>query len=177
MQPIVTEELVLRPFTMDDLSAFVTAVRESEKTVGEWLSWWHPGYDEPEARQFFTEMAAAVEARRGFDIGVFAADGETFVGGVSINHIDHENRVGNVGYWIRESRQNQGYCTRAVRAMTGFGFETLGLVRLEIIVLVDNVPSRRVAEKCGGTLDCIAENRLIHHGRPSAAAVYALLPS
>ncbi len=40
--------------------------------------------------------------------------------------------------------------------------------------MVDNTASRRVAEKLGATLECIARNRLMAWGRPHDAAVYSL---
>jgi RimJ/RimL family protein N-acetyltransferase len=42
---------------------------------------------------------------------------------------------------------------------------------------VHNAASRRVAEKLGARLECIARNRLMGWGRPHDAAVYSLVPS
>jgi len=170
-----TEDLLLRPFEDGDAPQFVAAARESAKTVGTWMPWWNADYSREEARIWFEICRAEIAKKSGYDIGIFLADGESFAGGIAINRIDEENKIGNVGYWIRESMQNRGICSRAVERISEFGFNDLGLVRLEIIILADNAPSRRVAEKCGGTLECIAENRLIHNGRPMPAAMYSLL--
>jgi RimJ/RimL family protein N-acetyltransferase len=59
----------------------------------------------------------------------------------------------NVGYWVRTSRTGQGIATAAVRLVARFGFEDLGLRRLELLIAVHNVASRRVAEKVGATLE------------------------
>lgn len=65
---------------------------------------------------------------------------------------------------------------QAVELISTFGFEKLDLVRLEIVVHVDNHASRRVAEKAGATLESIASNRLMHDGNPDSAAIFVLLP-
>ena len=175
MESLTGEGIVLRPFRDADLQQFVAAVQESANTLGAWMSWWKPDYSEQDAREWFDACAKEIAAANNYDIGIFLADDSKLVGGISINHIDHANKFGNIGYWVRESMQNCGHCTKAVARIARFGFDELGLMRLEIIVLVDNVPSRRVAEKCGAKLDCIADNRLVLNDRSLPAAVYALL--
>jgi RimJ/RimL family protein N-acetyltransferase len=87
-----------------------------------------------------------------------------------------QHNFGNIGYWVRQSRQQQGVATRAVRTIAAYGFSCLELTRLEIVAAVDNGPSRAVAEKVGAVFECVARNRLIVNGHPVAAAVYSLTP-
>ena len=61
--------------------------------------------------------------------------------------------------------------------MARFGFETVGLTRIEIVAASENAPIRRVAEKAGAQFECRARNRLVIHGMPVVAAVYSLVPS
>lgn len=176
MDILTSENLVLRKFETSDIEQFVEAVRESEKTVGSWLPWWKTNYHRDDAALWFRCCDEKITARSAFDIGIFDKEGGLLLGSVAINGIDAANRIGSLGYWVRESQQGNGYCTEAVGRISEFGFDDLDLSRLEIVVLVDNIASRRVAEKCGAKLECIAENRIMYQGRPSAAAVYSLLP-
>ena len=173
---LFAEKLILRQFDSSDVDQFVEAIRESATTVGEWLPWWKADYSEDEALSWFEACDKAIADRTGYDIGVFYKDGDVLIGSVAINRIDAANQTGSLGYWVRESQQGNGYCSRAVNRIKLFGFDELALTRLEIIVLEQNIASRRVAEKCGAGLECIAENRLVHCGQPAAAAVYSLLP-
>jgi len=66
--------------------------------------------------------------------------------------------------------------TTAARLADRFAFRELKLTRHEIVARVDNVASRRVAEKVGSTFEYVARNRLLHKGRPYYASVYSLLP-
>jgi RimJ/RimL family protein N-acetyltransferase len=172
---LAAENLILRKFVSDDAEQFVEAVRESASTVGQWLPWWKADFSEDDARSWFRTCEDAIAAGSGFDIGVFRKDDGLLVGSTAINRIDAANRQGSIGYWVRESLQGKGYCTEAVKRMSEFGFNVLALARLEFVVLVDNKPSRVVAERCGAKLECIAENRLVHRGHPTAAAIYSLI--
>ena len=51
----------------------------------------------------------------------------------------------------------------------------MNLVRLELVVLTENVASRRVAERTGAQFECVAKNRLMHNGRAESAAIYAFI--
>lgn len=177
VEPLSTKGIVLRPFDDSDIPSFVEAVRESDATVGAWLPWWKADYSEEDARSWFSVCRKGIEDKSSYDIGIFLADGGLLMGGISLNRLDMENRIGSLGYWVRESGQNRGLCTRAVLRIKEFGFGELDLVRLEIVALADNIASRRVAEKCGATLECIAQNRLLHQGKPAPAAIYSFIRS
>ena len=70
----------------------------------------------------------------------------------------------------------RGFAVGAVKLTAAFAFETLGLMRIEIVAAADNAGSRRVAEKAGALFECLARNRLLIHGKPVTAAVYSLIP-
>ena len=175
MKPISDTKVTLKPLSIECLDDFLEAVYESENSVGVWLSWWKRDYSVSEALEWFDFCSKEIDEKKSYNIGIFQNDDNTFAGGISINHIDSDNKIGNIGYWVRESRQNQGIAPAAVDLIKDFGFNTLNLVRLEIVILEDNVASRKVAEKCGAKLDCIAEKRLIHEGKPMPAALYSFV--
>jgi ribosomal-protein-serine acetyltransferase len=74
------------------------------------------------------------------------------VGLVGLDRISASGTA-NVGYWVRTGHTGQGIATAAVRLVARFGFEDLGLLRLELLIAVDNPASRRVAEKVGATFE------------------------
>lgn len=176
MDILLTRNLELRPFESADAVQFAEAVCESEETVGQWLPWWKADFSSGDALAWFRTCEATIAAETAFDIGIFRSDDDLLIGSVAINRIDAANRIASIGYWVRESQQGNGYCCEAVNRIVEFGFSELALARLEIVVLLENTASRKVAEKCGARLECIAENRLVHDGRPTAAAIYSLLP-
>jgi RimJ/RimL family protein N-acetyltransferase len=171
---IVENGICIRAFHECDVPAFVGAVRESVATVGAWMPWCHSAYSEAAAHSWFSHCSGNLQAARSYDVGVFSEDGLQLYGGVSINQLNVRHNFGNIGYWVRESRQRQGVATRAVRAIAKYGFCTLKLTRLEIVAAVDNEASRKVETRVGAVFECVARNRLMVSGQPIEAAVYSI---
>jgi RimJ/RimL family protein N-acetyltransferase len=73
--------------------------------------------------------------------------------------------------------RGRGICTRALRVLSRFGLDELGLQRLELITDPDNVASQRVAEKVGFQREGLLRAHLRHpDGRIRDSVMYGLLP-
>ena len=66
----------------------------------------------------------------------------------------------NVGYWVAEAHNGQGFATVALRLVCERAFGELGLHRIEAGTLLDNHASQRVIEKNGFTRIGIAPRYL-----------------
>jgi len=71
------------------------------------------------------------------------------VGVVSIMRGDPRVGYAEIGYWIESGVAGRGFMTEAVSALVGYGFDELGLHRLELRAARGNIASIRVAEKLG----------------------------
>ena len=69
-----------------------------------------------------------------------------------------------IGYWTAPWARGQGVMTAAARLACRFGFDVLGLERIEWWAAVGNDASRRVAEKVGFTVEGTCRARLPHRG-------------
>jgi RimJ/RimL family protein N-acetyltransferase len=76
---------------------------------------------------------------------VDAADG-ALLGAVGLRLRDG---IGEVGYWTAPDARGRGVAPRATRLQARWGFEVLGLPRIELLADVDNVASQRAADKAG----------------------------
>ena len=65
--------------------------------------------------------------------------------------------------------------TTAVKAMTAYGFETLGLVRIDARVYKGNEASARVLEKAGYKLEGLLRQATLKQGVPIDHYLYAIL--
>lgn len=154
------EVLLLRPPVPEDAPLHSAAARESWPEVGRWLSWVHEGYRDEESADW---IGSVIEARaRGDDYEwfIFLRDTGRFLGGVSLRPLEHASRTANCGYWLRSTEAGKGYMTRAVRFVLAYGFERLGLERIEIVMQAENVASKRVAEKVGARFEGVLRNRI-----------------
>ena len=105
------------------------------------------------------------------------ADISRMVGMVFLNRINRMRQFANLGYSVRTSRVKQGIATAAAKLAARYGFERLGLQRIEIVVSIDNIPSLTVAEKLGAVREGLLRNGMRLHGKPCNAYLYSLIPA
>jgi RimJ/RimL family protein N-acetyltransferase len=165
----------LRPWREGDDEALFDAVRESVGRVGRWLPWCHAGYGRNDAAAWIAHCQAGWNSGKHFAFAVFDVATGELLGGVGLNQRNRVHRHANLGYWVRESRQRQGVAAAAAGWVARFGFQQLGLVRIEIVIQPDNRASRRTAEKTGAKFEGIARHRLCIGEQSHDAAVYALI--
>jgi RimJ/RimL family protein N-acetyltransferase len=161
-------ELVLRPWTEDDVPALAAACNDPEI----WL--WIPSiprpYTEDDARAFI-----AGEARP--ELRSFAIEVEGVVAGSIGFTLNSHGYRGHVGYWVAAPARGQGICTRALRLLVRWALTELELQRLELITDPDNLASQRVAEKVGFRREGTLRAHLRHpDGRVRDSVMYSLLP-
>jgi ribosomal-protein-alanine N-acetyltransferase len=142
--------VTLRPLRVEDYAAW----REVRTRCRDWLLKWEPrpaGAPYPsEDRATFVARCAMRERDRqlgtGYGFGLFV--GDRFAGEVNLSSVQRGAfQNGYVGYWIDEALAGQGYVPEACVAVFRFGFETLGLHRLQVAIVPRNLASRRVARK------------------------------
>jgi len=174
---LLTSRLLARPAVADDAAPHFDAAQESLREVGRWLSWCRDDMTLADSRQWIDKCIDAWKAGEFFGFYLFDRDDRSFVGCCTINEIDHVRLRANLGYWIRTNRQGRGLATEMVPKIARFGFDRLGLQRLEIVAAVGNDASQRVALKVGALREGVARNRLRIHGRQSDAVIFSLIPA
>ena len=144
-------ELTLRPLRIRDRGAWLQVRRKNR----EWLTPWEatsPSVDESRNLPTFVEMVQIHNregrAGRALSLAIWfdrKLIGQITLGGISLGAY----RGGHIGYWIDQDHASKGLTTRAVRELTRYGLEELGLHRIEINLRPENAASKRVAEKAG----------------------------
>ena len=168
------DRILLRPYLPGDADEAFAAVLESFDELSRWMPWCHPGYSLEEMRAWIEHCAVA--RARGSEFHFVIEDGSgAFLGTCGLNQMRREHRMANLGYWVRTRATGRGVATRAVRRLAEFAFRETELVRLEIVVALDNLSSLRVAEKSGAIREGIAHKRLRIHDRSEDAVVHAIL--
>ena len=174
-EPLTDGTITVRAPTPSDARAHYEAVVESLGSVDRWLDWAHDGYRVEESTAFIARAAEGHEAGDLYEFFVFDADGD-FLGGCGLNRLDLRFMRSNLGYWVRSSAAGRGVATKAARLLARFGFERLGLQRIEIIAATGNLPSQRVAEKVGATKEGVLRNGIRYRGKNIDAVLYSLIP-
>lgn len=90
------------------------------------------------------------QERRWIVSGIFLREKpEEAVGTVELFGYSKDVNVVEIGYRVNERLWGQGIATKAVRAMTGYLFEDIGINRIQAAVIPENTVSKRVLEKNG----------------------------
>ena len=117
------------------------------------------------------------ESRRKRALGVEYNDaillGEEIVGAIGLRVDQARAYVGEIGYFVDRAYWGRGIAPAAVRRMERFGFAELGLRRIELLTLVENLASMRVAEKCGYRREGVQRDKLMMAGRYRDAVMFA----
>ena len=167
-------DVIIRPYELKDFEAVYGAVRASMAELTPWMPWCHPGYSIDESRNWIEGQIPAFAQGKAFEFAIMSVSGG-YLGGCGLNQIDAVNRRANLGYWVRSSVAGHGVASAAVKLIRSWGFENTDLIRLEIVIAVENRASRRVAEKTGAYYEGILRSRLLLQGGPHDAAIYSFI--
>jgi RimJ/RimL family protein N-acetyltransferase len=146
---LVTDRLLMRPFTMADRDALVALQAEAS-------FWWFPmrrGMTAEESEKFLDEImteydsdsSPAIHAVTERDSGVLMG-----WGGLSVPHFLPEVLPAvEVGWRLGSTFHQHGYATELGAAALNWAFTTLALERILSIFEPDNVSSGRVMDRLG----------------------------
>jgi len=85
--------------------------------------------------------------------------GDAFYGLGMVPTIEAGSATAELGYLLTPAARGRGIATAALDALTRWAFEERRMYRIELLICVENAPSRAVAQRCGysyeGTLRSI----------------------
>ncbi|HKQ51217.1 MAG TPA: GNAT family protein [Pyrinomonadaceae bacterium] len=143
----IDERTALRALTLDHAEQLFELVYRNRAHIGEWMFWVREDYSRADARQHIAFALQKAAADDGFEAGIWFDD--ELAGCIRYNYLDRAHRNTELGYWLGSAFQGRGLATLAARAMTDYAFTHLGLNRVEIRCMSENLRSRRVPERLG----------------------------
>jgi RimJ/RimL family protein N-acetyltransferase len=171
------EDVLLRPFQIEDLDSLYQAVRESLIELKPWMSWAHDGYSKEEAENFIKITRSRWEEKLLYAFAIVDTKNGDILGGCSLSNKHPVFHFCNVGYWVRTSHHGSGIAGCAAKLAARYGFEHAGIIRAEVVMALENVKSRRVAEKIDAHYEGVLHNRMVVGKAIYDAHMYSLLPS
>ena len=89
---------------------------------------------------------------------------DEFIGLIGFWRIVKEHHYGELGYMLAHEHWGKGYISEAIGALFPFGFNTLGLHRIEAITRPENVASIRALEKNGFVREAYFKENIFWNG-------------
>jgi [ribosomal protein S5]-alanine N-acetyltransferase len=163
LEPLAQEHVpYLLGLTQDDDIVRFTRVPQGadEAFVSGWIGRYESGWADG------TRAGFAIVDHEGAQLG-FAA----FV------QLDGEAGEGEIGYAIDPQERGRGVATRSVELLTRWGFDELGLERIELVIDVQNAGSVRVAERVGYTLEGVLRSKHVKDGQRADVGIWSRLPT
>jgi RimJ/RimL family protein N-acetyltransferase len=167
------DRLLLRLPVRTDVDDITLACQDPE------LQRWIPvpvPYERVHGEQWVDDTRSSWRADRELRWVIVARDGSLRgpVGAIGLHARDATMR--EVGFWMAPWARGRGIMTDAVRLACRWGFDELGLGRIEWWANVGNHASRRVAQKVGFTMEGTVRARLLHRGERVDGWCGGLLP-
>lgn len=141
----VTERLVIRRLTMDDVADMYTYASKEEVTR---YLLWSPHPDKEFTYRYIKYILSEYKKGNFFDYAIEYRKDNRMIGTVGFTELDRLNNKCEIGYVINPDYAQKGIATEALWAMIGYAFEHLGMERVEAHYMIGNNASRRVMEKC-----------------------------
>ncbi len=167
-----TDRLVLRPFALRD-AADVQRLAGAFEVADTTLTIPHP-YPDGAAEQWIATHEPAWAARTLATFAIADRDTDALRGAVGLMLAMPHFRA-ELGYWVGLPFWNRGYCTEAVRIIVAFGFDALGLNRIEARHLTRNPSSGRVMQKTGMSFEGVNRGAFRKGDAFEDVAMYAIL--
>ena len=166
--------VAVRPFRAEDAPAITGACQDPE--TQRWIPLIPVPYTEADARRYVLMTLQAWHDGTSAEFAIVDPSTDRLLGSVGL-HLGPNPRRHAIGYWIVAEERGHGYAERAVRLVTRWGFETLGIQRLALWTLPGNVSSQVVAERAGFRYEALARNwEEDREDRPVDAVMYAMTP-
>ena len=174
MPCLETERLWLRPMCASDADDMYAYACRADVT--EYLLWSpHPSVS------YTREYLAYLEDRRllgdFYDWAVVDKESGRMIGTCGFTSIDPPNDAGELGYVLNPDYHGRGLATEAARRVLRFGFEELGLHRIEAKFIRGNDASLRVMERLGMREEGYRRDGMLIKGQYRTIGICSMLES
>jgi [ribosomal protein S5]-alanine N-acetyltransferase len=170
-----TQRLLLRPFRPSDgpVVERLAGMREIADTT---LTIPHP-YPAGGGVEWITRHPAAWARRDSLALAICAhASPDELLGAINLR-LSLAHSHGEIGYWIALPRWGQGLATEAAQALVAYGFDELGLHRIQGRHFTRNAASGHVLQKLGMRQEGLHRDAYRRFGHFEDVALYAILDS
>lgn len=166
-----TDRLILRRITKNDINDVYSYARDPE--VSKYLLWNpHPSIEF--TKLYLKTVDSFYKRAKFYDWGIVCKENGMLIGTCGFSEIDTENDSAEVGYVLNREYWGRGIAAEALKEVIQFGFEVLGLHRIEARYMTQNSRSVRVLEKCGMKFEGELADAIKVKGSFKTIGIYAI---
>ncbi|MBD3896885.1 GNAT family N-acetyltransferase [Halomonas sp. ML-15] len=171
---IETERLSLRPLVTDDSERLLEIFSDQEV-----MRYWNtaPWTTIQDSLDFIDESNESMRRQESLVLGVYLKSTGELAGKCMLFSYDKASKRAEIGFGLGRSCWGKGYINEAGEALIQYGFNSLGLRRIEAEIDPDNRASAKALEKLGFTQEGLLRQRWEINGVVSDSALYGRLVS
>lgn len=172
---LVGERVALRAERPEDADVVAQGLVE-DPTMGAMLGM-DPEHENAEwLRGTYAEDEQIGDERKSHWFAITHADGDELIGEVGLVGISQPNRRAGISILVLPRSRRAGVAREAIELLVSWAQGDLGLHRIQIHTLPENIPMQRLAEAAGFTREGVLRDYSFERGRLVDNVVYARLP-
>jgi RimJ/RimL family protein N-acetyltransferase len=172
--PLSDGVIALRPWRERDAAALAALCQD--ETIVRWTNV-PAGYTEHMARARITEAEADRRAGRALVLAVVDTDTDELLGACDLRIAEKDSHQAEVAYMLGGRARGRGVMTQAVRLLSRWAIEELGVAQVEIFAHPENLASIAVAERAGFVRECLLRGYRVKKGRREDRVALSLTAS
>ena len=127
-----------------------------------------------EQMTFYTDL---VRNGTGIWFAVCSPDNKSFYGAGGLNSVNKEHKKAEIGFWLLPEFWGRGIMTEAMELICNYGYDRLGLHRIEGFVESENTGCKRAMSKLGFHWEGTMKDCEIKNGKFISLDIYAKIKS
>ncbi len=163
----IDSETYIRQLQSSDAQQVFALVEQNREYLSQWLPWVDSTQSVDDSRAFLEMVERQHAEQNGLHCGITFED--QLVGLIGLRFTSGDF-VANIGYWLSAQATGRGLMTQSTKCLCRYGFDQLGLERLEIRAATENKRSWSIPERLGFTregvlrrVEKIADRYLDHY--------------
>lgn len=169
---LTTRRLTLRPMERSDAEA-IFEIKGDPQVTERYGAENYTTIDQ--ARKWVADRLAGYHKRESV-FWMFTLKGESeAIGMCCYWHIDEQSRCAEIGYELNRAYWNKGITSEALVPIVKYGFDRMGLHRVEACPFSENAPSNKLLQSLGFKLEGTLRHRVQFRGRFIDQHYYSLL--
>ncbi|MFM6924449.1 MAG: GNAT family N-acetyltransferase [Ferruginibacter sp.] len=148
-------------------------VNNNRAYLREWLPWVDYMQTVANFENYISDAKKRAEAKSDFSYAIVV--NKNIAGRIGLHHINYQNRIAEIGYWLADGLQGRGIITKSCKSIIDHAFNGLGLNRIEIKCGLGNDKSRAIAEKLQFMQEGILRQAELLNGKFIDLYLYAML--
>lgn len=150
--PFITSEMIVKAINDKETIVFMDAVPAME-------------YTEENARSFMEFLNDTRESDEELELGIFESETNQFIGMCTLENINREYSVCELGYWLEKSYVGKGYMTECVKAIIQYAKDELHMKSINAFVITEHKKSIALLERLGFIRKELLENDTENKGK------------